>query len=271
MTNKERKFVEIVWKYYEQHGRHTLPWRKTSDPYKVLVSELMLQQTQVLRVIPKFELFVKNFSTLDELAGASLKDVLVLWQGLGYNRRAKYLHETAKAVVKKYKGKLPSTYEELTSLSGIGPYTAAAVLVFAHNEPRVMIETNVRTVFLHHFFSNKTGVPDREILKLVEKTLPDGQSCNWYAALMDYGSYLKSTKRDLNQRSAHYQKQSKFKGSDREIRGAVLRFLTTTDNFSLKNVPAELQAFEPVRLQKILSQLEEESMIRNLQGRYSLE
>src|SRR3989339_1964501 len=180
--------------FYKKSGRGHLPWRKTKDPYKILVSELMLQQTQVSRVVPKYEAFLKRFPTFAVLAKASLSDVLKEWQGLGYNRRAKFLHETAKIVAKQYKGKFPKEVLEIEKLPGIGHYTARAVSTFAFNNPEVFIETNIRTVFTHFYFPTKRLVSDKEILLLIESDLKKSkmEPRDFYAALMGYGSHLKA-------------------------------------------------------------------------------
>ncbi|MBA3788780.1 A/G-specific adenine glycosylase [Patescibacteria group bacterium] len=220
-----RDFQRIVWKYYEKEGRHDLPWRKTTDPYKILVSEVMLQQTQVDRVKPFYKEFLKKFPTVHALAKASLGDVLKEWQGLGYNRRAKMLHEAAKQIVSEYKGKLPDSVEELESLRGVGPYTARAVATFAYNLDVVCIETNVRTVITHHFFHDQKEVADKDILAILAKALPKGNAREWYSALMDYGAHLKRSGVRNNTKSTTYTKQSTFAGSNREVRGAILRAL----------------------------------------------
>jgi A/G-specific adenine glycosylase len=224
MTSK--KFQKIVWKFYTEHGRHTLPWRKTHDAYKVLVSELMLQQTQVERVIPYYKEWLKKYPNVTALATASLADVLISWQGLGYNRRAKMLHEAAKNVVQEYKGKMPKTVEELEALPGVGSYTARAVAAFAYNQPVIFIETNIRTAVVHHFFADRTGIPDSEVMTVLEKATPKNHdSREWHAALMDYGAHLKRSGIRINAKSKGYTKQSSFLGSAREVRGAVLRAL----------------------------------------------
>ena len=213
-----------VWKYWKEHGRHDLPWRKTKDPYRVLVSEVMLQQTQVPRVIEKYKEFLKKFPTVRALAKASLSDVLKVWSGLGYNRRGKYLHDAAKEIVV-----VRNIKEALAShLPGVGPYTRAAVRVFAYNEPDILIETNIRTAFIHHFHSNvlqNVRVSDAEILPLAQKAAEGQDPRKWHWALMDYGAYLKRSGVRNNSRSAHYTKQSKFEGSLRQVRGAILREL----------------------------------------------
>ncbi|MEX0930119.1 MAG: A/G-specific adenine glycosylase [Candidatus Paceibacterota bacterium] len=206
-----------------------MPWRitkhrsaKTVTPYHVLVSELMLQQTQVQRVVPKYKEFIKRFPTFKALANAPTKDVLTHWKGLGYNRRAVNLKRTAEIITKDHGGRLPRDEKALVSLPGIGPYTARAVQAFAFNIPSVIIETNIRTVYTHHFFADKESVHDRDILPLIETTLDHTHPREWYYALMDYGAHLKQTGVKLNAKSKHYTKQSPFKGSNREARSKIL-------------------------------------------------
>lgn len=222
-------FKKTVWSYYKKHGRN-LPWRDTRDPYKILVSEIMLQQTQVERVIPKYNSFIKKFPTVKKLADASLKDVLKEWQGLGYNRRGLYLKKAAEETVKNFNGKLPKDYQPLLSLPGIGPATAGDILAFAYNIPIPVIETNIRTVFLHHFFNDASckQIHDKEILPIVEKTLDKKNPRDWYWALLDYGSYLKRTIGNQNSKSRHYLKQSPFRGSNRELRAKILKHILNT-------------------------------------------
>src|SRR6056297_2075654 len=163
MQKRDRAFITTVKNYYDQQGRQHLPWRKTTNPYRILVSEVMLQQTQVDRVIPKYQAFIRVFPNAKRLAAATLGDVLTLWQGLGYNRRAKLLWQCAQVITSERRGRWSKTYTELQQLPGVGPYTAAAVLAFAYNEAVPLIETNVRTVYLHHFFADDTDVTDAEI------------------------------------------------------------------------------------------------------------
>jgi len=129
MSTSVQAFRTTVWNHYRRHGRHTLPWRTTTNPYRILVSEVMLQQTQVERVIPYYKTFLRAFPTVQTLAQAPLSRVLTLWQGLGYNRRAKMLHEAAKQVVAQYGGRMPHDAEALETLRGVGPYTARAVCI----------------------------------------------------------------------------------------------------------------------------------------------
>lgn len=190
-----------------------------------MVSEIMLQQTQVERVIPKFEAFIAAYPTTKALAQGPVASVLALWSGLGYNRRALYLKRAAEEVESRFKGKFPKEYDDLLSLSGIGPYTASAIRAFAYNKPSAFIETNIRTVYLHFFFKDQENVSDKDIFSYIEKMLDTENPRKWYSALMDYGTMLKQTIGNANKRSRHYTKQSKFQGSERQVRGEVLKFL----------------------------------------------
>lgn len=269
MTGTEKRFVQTVWDFYASQGRHTLPWRQTKDPYRILVSEMMLQQTQVDRVIPKYKDFLKAFPSFGSLAKAPLGAVLGHWQGLGYNRRAKMLHECAKAVVREYDGKLPEDEAKLRALPGIGPYTARAVLAFAFGVAESLIETNVRTVYIHHFFPNETDVTDSMLLPYIERTLPVDNPREWYYALMDYGSHLKRTVGNNITKSKHYTKQSTFKGSDRQIRGAIIRELTDVGSLSYKKLLAVVP-FDELRVAAQLERLIEEGMVAKVKQSYSL-
>lgn len=224
-----RLFQAQIWAFYEPSGRHNLPWRRTKNPYRILVSEVMLQQTQVSRVLVKYKEFLKRFPTVVSLANAPLSDVLRVWQGMGYNRRAQYLRSGAQNIVNDYKERVPKTEKQLVKIPGIGHYTANAILTFAHNEPRVFIETNIRRVFIHHFFKNRNDITDKEVLPLVEATLDTKNPRQWYYALMDYGAHLpKVTRKNSNTQSKHYTKQSKFSGSLRQLRGKIIRELSSS-------------------------------------------
>ncbi|MGZ7167981.1 MAG: A/G-specific adenine glycosylase [Halobacteriota archaeon] len=214
-------FQKIVYNYYQAHGRD-LPWRSTSDPYKILVSEVMLQQTQVERVLHKYEQFLQSFPTFEALAEAPLHVVLDIWRGLGYNRRAIALKKIARITVEQFNGKLPSDDHALQNLPGIGKATAGAVRAFAFHKPAIFIETNIRTVFLHMFFTGKEGTKDSEICPLIEQTLDRSNPREWYYALMDYGVMLKKRYGNPSRRSAHHKKQASFQGSNRQLRGAIL-------------------------------------------------
>ena len=218
-------FQKTVWDYYRAH-RRDMPWRAEPTPYYVLVSELMLQQTQVSRVQAKFVSFIRKFPTPEALAAAPLADVLEAWSGLGYNRRAKFLWQAAQAIMRDHGGQVPRTQRELVSLPGVGPNTAGALLAYAFNEPAVFIETNIRTVFIHHFFNDHTdAVSDAELRELVALALPIENPREWYWALMDYGTELKATVGAKLERVKHHRPQSPFKGSRRQVRGLVIKLL----------------------------------------------
>lgn len=212
-----------------------MPWRRDARPYYVLVSELMLQQTQVERVIPKFGAFIARFPDAQALAAAPLADVLKLWSGLGYNRRAKYLHEAARKIVADYGGVFPDTKEDLASLPGVGPGTAGAILAYAFNHPVLFVETNVRTVYFHHFFPEGDKVSDSQLLEIMRQTVPWGKGKGQFAprefywALMDYGTWLKKQGAGRVAQSKHYKKQPALKGSVREVRGQIVRVLAGGD------------------------------------------
>lgn len=268
MNQKEQRFVKTVKDFYEAHGRHTLPWRKTKDPYRVLVSEIMLQQTQVDRVLPKYKSFINKWPTVQTLAQASLGEVLIEWQGLGYNRRAKLLHQCAQTVMAEHAGKFPKTYEELKTLPGIGPYTAGAIMAFVYNQAVPVLETNVRTVYVHHFYHDQTNIPEPELLTLVAKTLPPENVREWYWALMDYGARLKKTVGNLNKKTKAYTKQSKFAGSDRQIRGAIIRELGA-GSYTRQTLYKTLD-FESSRIAAQLKKLKDERMIVQTKQSFSL-
>lgn len=264
MNNDE--FKKIVWKYYQEYGR-IFRWRSDPSPYNVFVSEFMLQQTQTSRVQTKFDEFISQYPTIESLASAEWKDVLTSWIGLGYNRRAKNLHNSAQLIVNTYSSTIPSDKESLLSLPGIGEYTSSAIRSFAFNIPDAMIETNIRTVYLYHFFENQVSVKDKDILHLVEQTLSLTQPREWYWALMDYGVYLKSLFPTINSQSSHYKKQSKFKGSDRELRAKIIKKLTQQNNITKTTLYNE---FDDVRVAKILSSLVKEGLIKYDSHCYSL-
>lgn len=220
MQNVSKK----IWQWYKTHPVH-LPWRTTRDPYAILVSEVMLQQTQIPRVLMKYPLFLKRFPTIKHLARANLSSVLLAWRGMGYNRRALYLKKTAEEIQKKYAGNLPSDEASLRSLPGIGPYTARAIRCFAFGLCEPFIETNIRRVIIHEFFPDGNKVSDTVILEVLAAIQPKTKTREWYYALMDYGrDALKGTP-NANRRSKHYTKQSRFEGSMRYIRAKIISYL----------------------------------------------
>ena len=329
-----RTFRAEVWSFWKKNGRHDLPWRKTKDPYKILVSEVMLQQTQVPRVIEKYKEFLHEFPTVQELAKAPLSRVLKIWSGLGYNRRGKYLRDAAIQIVKNHEGKIPPDAVSLQSLPGIGPYTASAVLIFAFNMPDTMIETNIRAAFIHHFFNSKVDIPkspqgltsvnkspqgltsvkkgdkcqgqtlgdsaesrramsfearsiyrkaivsvqrkvtDRDLLPFITAAAEGQDPRTWHWALMDYGSHLKKLLENPSRLSAHHVKQSKFEGSLRQVRGAILRALQSGEKTEQQlrllacdqvSIKSDTEKYETA-----LDGLEKDGMIIKWKGRWNI-
>jgi len=180
----------LAW--YERHGRAHLPWRTTRDPYRVLVSEFMLQQTQVDRVLPKYEAFLERFPDVPALASASTADVLRMWQGLGYNSRAVRLRQIAQAVVERFGGAMPSDEQTLRSLPGIGPYTVAAVRAFAFDCDDAAIDTNVRRVThrVLHGLEHPPRVAAADLDADARALVPSGRGHDWNSAMMDLGATI---------------------------------------------------------------------------------
>lgn len=230
-----RKFQQAIWDHYTKNKR-LFPWRETNDPYEIHVSEIMLQQTQTNRVIPKYNQFLEQYPTVFDLAKAPIAEVLILWSGLGYNRRAKFLWLAAKEIALRLKGTYPESEKELESLPGIGHYTARAISTFAFEQRHTFIETNIRTVMIHFFFKKQEKVSDKEILAAVETSLPNEKYKDWYYALMDYGNYLKDSGISYFEKQKHYKKQSPFKGSLRYIRGYILKFLAKNKQLAVDDI-----------------------------------
>jgi A/G-specific adenine glycosylase len=258
-------FRERVREFSRLH-RRDLPWRRTTDPYRILVSEVMLQQTPVGRVLRMYGPFIDRFPGIGALAAAPLSEVLAAWKGLGYNRRAVLLSAAAKAIAAA--GRFPESEEELRRLPGIGRATAASIVVFAFNRPVVFIETNIRRVFIHCYCEGRAGIHDREILPHVARTLDREAPREWYYALMDLGTYLGRTYGNPNRRSAHYQRQAPFPGSDREIRGRVLGILLHGPR-EVPDLAREL-AEDPARIGRIVLVLEKDGLVRDGNGRVSI-
>lgn len=226
-----------------------LPWRGIDDPYAVLVSEIMLQQTQVARVERFWRRFLEDFPTVDALAAAAVPDVLERWQGLGYNRRALALKRTADQCAVEGAGQLPDTYEGLLALPGIGPATAAGVMAFAYQKPGLYLETNVRTVFLHELFPQEDKVSDRALEPLVRAAAFHPAAAadprRWYYGLLDYGAHLKATVPNPSRRSASHSRQSTFEGSRRQKRAWIVRrVLAAPEGVSTAKVRADLSDAE---------------------------
>jgi A/G-specific adenine glycosylase len=276
-TGLARSFRRFLSLFYATCGRD-LPWRRTTDPYRILVSEFMLQQTGVERVLTKYPEFLGRFPEIEALARAPRHEVLLAWQGLGYNRRALALHETARRIVDGFQGMVPVDRPLLDSLPGIGNATAGAIVVFSTNRPEIFIETNIRRVYIHLFFPDAVRVHDREIEPILGKTLLRKNPREFYYALMDYGSALRKGTGDPNgsllkkgagnpnMRSASYSRQSQFEGSDRQVRGMVLRQLLEGRGVR----EGELISMIPIehgRLERILRGLERDGFIEWSEGR----
>jgi A/G-specific adenine glycosylase len=261
-------FQETIYRYFFKNGR-SLPWRETHDPYRILVSEIMLQQTQVERVAGKYEQFIAQFPDFTSLAQAPLREILAAWQGLGYNRRALNLRRLAQRVAAEYQGQLPDSSETLRTFPGIGEATAGALVAFAYQQPAVFIETNIRRTFIHFFFADRQAVKDKEILPLIGQTLDRTQVRTWYYALMDYGAMLKKVGENPNHRSAHHSRQAPFRDSDRQIRGLILRTLLERPVLATAEL-VEAVGKSPERLLIIINQLVHEGFLDRQGNRLSL-
>jgi A/G-specific adenine glycosylase len=266
---KTSDFQKMIWKFYQQNGRHDLPWRKNTNSYAITVSEIMLQQTQVDRVIPFFKNWMRLFPNWKQLANAKQTDILRAWKGLGYNSRALRLHKLAKEVVEKYSGRLPNNRTKLEALPGIGPYTAGAIRAFVFNEPEIFIETNIRRIFIHHFFNDRQNVSDTDIFEYIQKTVDLKKTREWYWALMDYGSTLAKQVPNPNRKSKHYVKQSTFTGSDRQIRGKILALLLDRDKISTEDLAGEFKE-KQVRVENIAQTMKREGFVTIRNGMITL-
>ncbi len=266
-----KQFKDAVWRQYHEQGRHNMPWRHTKNPYRITVSEIMLQQTQVERVKRYYTVFLRAFPTWQALDRASLKDVLALWQGMGYNRRAKYLKQMAQQIVHAHHSKFPRDFKILTTLPGVGKATAGAILTYTYNAPVPFIETNIRRAYLHWFFADDTAVHDRDIMELVEQTIDRDNPREWYWALMDYGTMLALTTAKTanpNRRSKHYTRQSKFSGSTRELRGKIIALLLKKPHTKQELLTQTTRSATEV--DNILTQLMREQLIQKQSGKYSI-
>jgi A/G-specific adenine glycosylase len=260
-------FQTAVYNNYAAQGR-SFPWRERVEPWGVLVSEFMLQQTQTERVVPYWERWMRRWPTPAALHSASMEDALREWSGLGYNRRCRFLKDCARVITEELGGMVPDTPDKLRPLPGIGVYTAGAIACFAYNYPCVFIETNIRAAVLHCFFSGKEGVSDEELTPILKDALDREQPRRWYWALMDYGTALKKNTVNPNRYSAHYTKQSRFEGSFRQKRGALVRALTSGP----ANI-GELAArtgMEAAALYEALAALEKDALVAEREGVYQI-
>jgi A/G-specific adenine glycosylase len=259
-----RMVSDHVWTFYRSEGR-SFPWRDTDDPYRILLSELMLQQTQTERVLPKYQQFLSRWPTFRDMAGSSLTELLAEWRGLGYNRRALALRTIAQRS-ESYGWTLPPVYETLISLPMIGPATAAAIMAFSYGEPAIYLETNIRRVLIHQFHPNEERVSDRQLRgELSELLTFQTDVKHWYYALMDYGVYLKRVLVNPNRRSAHYAKQARFEGSNRQIRGLLLIAFTEKGSLDMDTL-CERIPFPRDRIEQCLNALIQEGFVQPNEG-----
>jgi A/G-specific adenine glycosylase len=263
-----RSFRKIILDYYGRYGRD-FPWRKTSDPYHIVVSEIMLQQTQTDRVARKFVEFIDRFPTVESLATAEQARVLQVWQGLGYNRRGIMLHRLARQVMNEFGGVIPHHEDVLAGLPGLGRATASSIAVFAFNRPLAFIETNIRAVYIHFFFFDHDSVTVALILPLVEATLVRRSPYRWYSALMDYGSMLKRRHVNPGRKSAHYTRQSAFRGSRRQVRGMIVKLLLERSSLRARELAVACQR-DVLFVEDVLGDLEKEGIVKKKSGWYSL-
>lgn len=262
-------FRDHVLGFYRDWGR-SFPWRETSDPYEVLLSEVMLQQTQTFRAEPKYRRFLELWPTFEDLAAAPLADLLYEWKGLGYNRRALYLSRAAK-MTGQWGWTVPDDPVAIRSLPGVGKSTTAAILCFCYNERAVYLETNVRRVLLTCFFPDETGVKDRTLEALLARlALLNDDLKSWYYALMDYGVLLKELLPNANTRSAHYARQSRFENSNRQIRGLLIHILTESGPKRTDDLLPLLSAFSGERVTRCLGQLEQEGFVEETEAGYAI-
>ncbi len=252
-------FIDQIKLYYSTQKRD-FSWREHITPYRIVVSEIMLQQTQVNRVAQKFDEFIEAFPSFQALAQAPFYDVLRVWKGLGYNRRALALHKIAMIVVDQYDGQLSAEPEILEIFPGIGKATARSIVTFAFNKPTVFIETNIRTVFIYHFFKNQKNVHDNDIEPLVSATVDYANPREWYYALMDYGTMLKKTVGNVSVLSRHHHQQSKFEGSERQLRGMILQHLLDNKQLSVQQL-VQLTGQCETRVTKLIKDLYGEGLI----------
>ena len=264
-----KEFHRDILAFFKKHGRE-FPWRSTRDPYEILVSEVMLQQTQTERVAKKFPLFLKQFPTCSSLANATLPEVLQAWEGMGYYRRARNLYAAAQVIQSKYGGVIPDSIALLEELPGIGAYTARAIATFAYGAKVPFIETNIRTVYLHLFFPKQEKVSDRELLQYIEQTLYTRDSRKWYYALMDLGVLIKQIRGNPNLRSKHHRAQSAFAGSKRQARAHILRYILkrsgVTRSKMREEVHVNFEFFDAV----LEDLLQEKFIVKDSKGRYQI-
>ncbi len=263
-----QSFAAFVLDFYDRYGRK-FPWRETDDVYRVLLSEMMLQQTQTGRVLEKYQEFLTLWPTLEDLAQAPFDQLLDHWRGLGYNRRALNLKRCAQAS-EAYGYTLPCDEKALLALPGIGPSTAAAIIAFSYHKPAIYLETNIRRVLLFAFHPEEEAVEDRILRDDLKRLLPlAGDGKRWYYALMDYGVLLKHLVPNPNARSKGYHRQSRFEGSNRQVRGMLVHALSESGARDIQALYGMLP-FGPERIDKALSDLVRDGLVSRLGRLYRI-
>lgn len=260
-----KAFQQFIFSFYHRNKR-AFPFRENITPYGVVVSEIMLQQTQTNRVSKKFIEFINTFPDFSSLARAPNEKLLSVWQGLGYNRRVLALKEIANIIMNKFNGELPKDVKSLEALPQIGYNTASSILAFAYNIPTSFIETNIRRVFIYFFFPGRSKVSDKEIIEIVKTTIDEDNPREWYYALMDFGVMLKKKYPELNKRSVHYRKQAKFDGSTRQLRGKILKLLLKRPHSKQELI--NILKSEEKKIMKILQTLVKEGFIQEEQEKF---
>jgi len=266
---QKQAFRNKLYSYFTAHCRD-LPWRKTSDPYRVLISEIMLQQTQVDRVISKYEEFIAAFPNFNALNNANLSRVYAVWQGMGYNRRALSLKRIAEKVISEHAGELPQSVHILSTFPGIGTATASSICAFAFDIPAVFIETNIRSVFIHFFCKNRESVADKEIIELVQQTIDMKHPRKWYSALMDYGAMLKKTHANPSRQSAGHVVQSPFIGSRRQVRGVIMKVLCEQPGLTAQQLGKRIDIAAVTQIKDIADTLCREGLLVKVKRRYRI-
>lgn len=261
-------FQDEILSWYKVNERD-LPWRKTRDPYAILVSEVMSQQTQLTRVIPKYNEWLKNLPTVASLANAEPRVVFQLWSGLGYNRRALNLHKAAQMIMQHYLGEWPHDTEALQTLPGIGEYTAAAIACFAFDNQIPVVDTNIRKVMMVRFgeYFDKDESESKQVADLAQQFLPIGKAYIWNQALMDYSALV------LKKEKIVVPKQSKFLGSRRSYRGKVVKLLIAHHRLSFSELWNNIQdghSKDEQWFYEILDELVREGLIKLEEDQYFL-
>lgn len=249
-------FQKEILEWYTVHKRD-LPWRKTRDPYHILISEVMAQQTQLSRVIPKYEAWLQAFPTIEHLSKARVSDVLRMWSGLGYNRRALYVKRFAETVMSQFDGMIPKEIAVLKTLPAIGEYTARAIACFAYNQQVAVVDANVRKVIALKFF-NGTPPNQKKLQEIADQLLPKGKAYEWNQALMDYCSMV------LKKDKVPVPRQSKFKGSYRYFRGLLLKTLLEKNKLTITEIKELFTQYEfpTERVEKLVEELAREGFVK---------